>query len=223
MQRIDRFQETNDTKLNISAGNSLTQSFIASKNNFTGIRVVIYNPKLGAKGSYLFAISDDQNVAVKELTVSESNMGWGEQFRFDFAPIGDSAGKSYVLSIVSQQKDLNDTPLITDMNNSKAYNTGKKFTEEQIDLAEKNYIALGYGVKDYFKDGTASLNSNPLPGDLVFQTYYRTSVPQFIRDSLTSFAGRMSQDSGFLIFYLLTLCLIIVCIVSRVRRYTVTK
>ena len=223
MQRIDRFQETNDTRLSVSAGNTLTQSFTVSKNNFTGIRVVVYNPKLGGAGSYLFSISDDQNVTVKELTVSESNMGWGEQFRFDFAPIHDSAGKSYALSIVSQQKDLKDVLLITDMNTSKALNTGQKFTEEQIDLVEKNYIALAYGANDYYKDGTASLNSTPLPGDLVFQTYYRTSAPQFIRDSLISFAGRMSQDSGFLIFYLLTLSLLIACIVARVRRNAVTK
>lgn len=223
MQRLDRFQETNDTKLNVSTGNMLTQSFALSKNNFTGIRVVVYNPKLGGQGSYLFTISDEQNIVVKELTVSESNMGWGEQLRFDFAPINDSAGKSYVFSIVSQQKDLKDMPLITDMNNSKALNTGKKFTEGQIDLVEKNYIALAYGVNDYFKNGTASLNSTPLPGDLVFQTYYRTSAPQFIRDSLISFAGRMIQDSGFLIFYFLTLSMLIVCIVTRVRRNAVTK
>ena len=70
MQRIDRFQETNDTRLNVSAGNTLTQSFIASKNNFSGIRVVVYNPKLGGAGSYLFSISDGQNVTVKELAVS---------------------------------------------------------------------------------------------------------------------------------------------------------
>src|SRR4030067_2597139 len=94
MRRLDSFQEKNDTNLFIGPGNSLKQTFTAGKDVLAGIRLLVFNPRLGGRAKYKLTLTDEGNNLIWQDLISESNFGWGEGFRYDFKGIANSKNKT---------------------------------------------------------------------------------------------------------------------------------
>src|SRR3989338_2589047 len=107
MRRIDSFQEKQDTTLFIGPGNTLKQTFTVNNDGLAGIRLVVYNPKLGGKSKYKLSLSDENERIIWQDSISESNLGWAEEFRYDFKAIPRSKNKTFTFT-VSYEEEIGD-------------------------------------------------------------------------------------------------------------------
>ena len=170
------------------------------------MRFPVYNPRLGGNENYLVAITDDQNNIIVQETVSESNLVWGGDFRYDFAPISNSKDRLYILKVSFTGENLDDQMKILPVNQQRSGSIDRQENQLSVGNLENKYITLLYTKEDIYPGGNAILNHDKLPGDLVFQSYYQVTPVEFVKDSLSDLIFRTRQDSGFFIFYILILC-----------------
>lgn len=207
MRRLNLFQEHYDNNLFVGPDNILSQSFIPTFDNLAGVRFPIFNPRLGGKENYKVAILDESNNVLRQETVSESNLGWGGDFRYDFLPIVKAKNRKFFFSVSFIGDSVEDGKILHDVNLSRSGRADSLIIDSSkfADLGKK-YITVLYTEDDKYPAGYATLNELNLSGDLVFQTYYQVTHVEFVRDSLTDFISRTGQDTGFFIFYILILC-----------------
>ena len=117
MRRLNLFQEIYDNHVFIGPGNVFAQSFISDFDNLAGVRFPIFNPNLGGKQLYLIRISDANNNVLRQEAVSESNLGWGGDFRYDFPAIPEAKKKTFILSISFSGENEEDSTNIQEINN----------------------------------------------------------------------------------------------------------
>lgn len=175
MRRLDVNQDYGENTLTVGPGTSIGQTFKALHNNLAGVRFGVSNTKLGGSGEYEFTILDEKQTILQTLTVKESNLGWQNIFRYDFAPIADSAGKTYTLNL--------------------------SYLGSSSSAENKEKVLVAYSEKDLYKDGAALVNKKEVSGDLTFSTYYQVNPGIFLRDSASDFVTRLSSDTAFLYSY----------------------
>lgn len=211
MRKLDLFAETNDTRLFVGPGNTLKQTFVPQHDRLSGIRLFVFNPKLGGKSLYKLLLIDNEDRIVWQDLISESSLGWEMELRTDFTPFTNSKNKKFTL-LISTDKENNDpenTEILSLINKYRLKEAAiPQGMEETIDRVEKNYLSLAYGEKDLFAYGEAYLNETELNGDLVIKTYYSTNAVGFIGDSLKEFGKKILIDRSFIIFYLLLVFII---------------
>lgn len=204
MRRLDIFQKKADTALFVGPNNTLIQSFTPTKDNIAGIRFPVFNPKLGGQKSYQIVILDDKNQSLRQEIVKESNLGWGQTFRYDFSPVQNSKDKQFKFMIMYLEEDTQNSEILTKINTSRIESLNlSSISSDIIDSIQKNYISISYSRTDNYGKGAAILNDQLLKGDLVFEAYYQTNMEGFIKDSIIDFVGRGRQDLSFFIFYFL--------------------
>ncbi|OGG32156.1 hypothetical protein A3I51_00405 [Candidatus Gottesmanbacteria bacterium RIFCSPLOWO2_02_FULL_38_8] len=209
MRRIDSFQEKQDTTLFIGPGNTLKQTFLARADGLAGIRLAVYNPKLGGTSKYKLTLSNEANQIIWQDYILEANLGWAEEFRYDFEAVPESENKLFSLKVSYAEENDNsesDREVLSLVN---SYNLEEasipKESGDISSLVQKNYLSLGYGRGDNYADGAAFLEGRQLKGDLVFKTYYKTTLSTFIKDSGVQFFSRIRQDVSFFTFYFIML------------------
>jgi hypothetical protein len=218
MRRLDQFQDIKNTQLLIGPGNALKQEIFSTKNNFAGIRLLVYNPNLGGNQSYKVSILDYKGNIIREQTVTESNLSWGSMFRFDFQPISDSLKKKYYIEIQYLGKNEKDQELISKININALNLSTEKIPIELVDNYMKKYISIAYSDTDTYQAGQTFLNESKLNGDLVFQTSYQTGPIGYIKDCFFDFTKRASRDPIFFIIYIFLIMTLLIVLMKRILR-----
>lgn len=217
MRRLDIFQEKNDTHLFVASNNALSQSFISSKDNLAGVRFPVYNPRLGGKEVYLVTISDENHNLLRKETFSESNLAWGGDLRYDFAPIALSENRQFFLTVSFIGENKEDGSIILSINQEKSGMAFEKSKEKKLGDLDKKYITLLYTKNDNYSGGAGFLNSDRLPGDLVFSTYNQVDLRSYIPILTNDIVQRIRQDKISLFGYCFLMLFILVVVLYRVK------
>ena|SRR3990167_4664073 len=220
MRRLDSFQERTDTAIFAGAGNIISQTFRARNDGLAGIRLVVYNPRLGGQGKYQLILKDEKNRVIWQDFISESSLGWGEEFRYDFLKIEKSKGNIYNLSVkwAEDGKETSDGSML-DLVNS--YNLEEAVIPESMatdaDFVQKKYLSLAYLRRDNYPEGSAFLNNRRLEGDLAFKTYYQTNLSGFIKGTFSDLKQKAVSDRGFFVFFFLLLVFLLLLLKKHQR------
>lgn len=215
MRFIDQFQQIHNEFLLVSANSQIKQTFVATHDNFSGIRVSLSNSNLGGNKLYQISILDNA-VPIRSEEISESNIGWDMTLRYDFKPIEGSKNRVYTLAISSLNKADID-PAVISVNEESAGLQKTLPVVVQSDLSKK-YLQVMYNRKDAYKDGSAFLNEMPLPGDIAFETYYSAGTANVINGALRNIYSNMVHDYMFTVFYLLLIFGLLAVILRHLRR-----
>lgn len=224
MRRLDSYQEIANNKLIVGPNNCIGQSFSTKRNNIAGIRMLLYNFRLGGKTEYLLSVKDDQNNILQKLTVSESNVGWEYTLRYDFPAVITSNSKNYKFSLCLKDEDSDafrkDGPVVSKLNLKTVENDPTLFVDPKLqDQVPKRYFSAAYNRSDLYEGGSAYINDQKISGDLHFQIYYQTTLKEFIKDSLADFSKHVSYDSSFFLFYLIFIFILMISIIKRIASH----
>ena len=224
MRRLDSQQDIANANLIVGPRNCIGQSFSTRRNNIAGIRMLVYNYRLGGKTEYLLSLKDDKDNILQKLTVSESNVGWEYTLRYDFLPVKSDQSINYKFSLCLKEENSDtfqeDGPVVSDLNLKTVNDDTAFFIEPELeDQVPKRYFSVAYNRSDLYQGGSAYINDQKLPGDLHFQIYYQTTLKDFIKDSLTDFSKHVSYDSSFFLFYLIFIFILILSIVKRITNH----
>jgi hypothetical protein len=222
MNTLDIIQPRNSTTLFLGSGNSLRQTFIPHIEPLSGIRLPLFNPLLGGKKTFLFSISESNGKVIRSAIVSESNLGWGNMFRFDFDPIQNVRGNTLTFEIAPISEEKTDALLLTQHNQSRIYKTPSKSTVEVIDPLQKRHISIPYFVSDVYPEGKAFLENKELPGDIEFYTTSQISLKQYFPSRVRFLGEKLRSDSIFLLIYG-TLILLCICVLFRRGIYALLR
>lgn len=86
-------------RLSIYSERTVTQKFTSNNNNFSAIGTSIRNPNLKNKKEIIFNLYNEKMEKIRNVTVNGQNVEDGNFIKFIFAPIIDSAGKTYFFSL----------------------------------------------------------------------------------------------------------------------------
>lgn len=190
MRRLDAYQDYGEENLSVGPSMSVGQTFKATRDNLAGVRFSVSNVQLGGAEEYEFTILDDKQTVLRSFSAKESNLGWQYTFRYDFAPIADSAGKTYTLNLA--------------------------FKGSSTSGQNRENLKVAYSKKNLYPDGEAIVNNKPVSGDLTFSTYYQVSPAAFLRDSVSDFTNRLTLDKNFLFSYLALLTVLSIYLLKRI-------
>ena len=214
MRLLDSFQDREETTLLIGPNQALKQSLVVEHNNFAGLRLRLYNPKLGSTDPYLLKIWQQDGVMVLEQLLSGMNIGWGDWVRVDFAPVVSSAGKTFTFSLQAVIEASAEAALVDDFNMRKIdlnYQSDIKTREQDLTAS---WVSIGYSRENEFANGSAWMGNTELSGDLLFQAYYQAGVGQVPKEVVGNIVTKLKLDLGFVFQY--GVCLgIIVWLISR--------
>ena len=223
MRKLDLFQEKNDTQIFSGPEITIAQSFVPTKNNLSGIRLFAFNPMLGGKKTYTFVIKGSEGDVLRTMSVSESNLGWASELRYDFPEIKEAKNKKFYISVIfdsNNPKEPEDTRILSLLNDVRLNQLKtEKGEEETIDRVQKKYTSFAYSRGDNYKSGNAFINEKQLNGDIVFKSYYTTYVKESLTDSMNQFGERLYSDGSFFIFFFLVITAIVTIILRRIRSF----
>ena len=178
MRRLDNYQIESNSTIRVEKNSTITQSFQSHKGNLAGVRLIGFNPNLGGSENFELTSRDENNQPVRTLSLSETNLGWGSTIRFDFAPIPDSRGKTYVISVSAPESTTAQLDL--------AYTSENKYAEG---AAQKNNEVLSGDLvfETYYQTSGATIIIDPLINagirftqDPVFLFFYCISLAGLI-------------------------------------------
>lgn len=216
MRKLDIFQEISEKHLYVAPGNELSQTFVSTEDKLAGIRFPVYNPRLGGNESYLLNILDDRSNILRTEVISESNLSWGGDLRFDFAPINGSRGKKFAFSISYIGGNKEDGESVLLLNQDRIGIPGEHTDKERSAVIEKKYITLLYSNENAYTGGNAYLNKDRLSGDLVFQTYNQMDIKSYFSSTMDDTIIKLKGDQYFLISYFSLMILIASIIILRI-------
>jgi len=222
MQRLDSFQSYGSSVIYVGNRNTITQTVVPQHDGLVGVRFQVYNPNLGGPRNYFLKILDESGSSLRLMPVTESNLGWGDEFRFDFPPIYPSRGRPFIFEFSSFQSesagDVADGSLLLKSNENQLWNRDiTKLEATKSDTVKKTSIGVAYDPVNRYSDGTGLLNNRPFSGDLKFELYYSVSAGGFLRDSAGDFFRRTEQSRGFFIVYGLIFVFLILMVVIRIK------
>lgn len=212
MQDLDLYQPVADDGLQVNAVTFVSQSFVAKHPNLTSVRLLSSNNNFQGNSSYEITLSDERENVLRNLLLTDANLGWNAELRFDFAPIPDSYNKKFVVKLVQLKAGQSESP-----------NTNPtKISKDSTILSEaltKNSLLITSSRKDVYSEGQAYTNNTATTGDLVFRTYYKTDVIALLRNSTTIVIQKLRLDPIFSLFYgLLLISLLLILIWPRYKK-----
>lgn len=183
INRQDLHQPLTDTKHLFEKHDSIAQTFTSNYDNLNIVSICIRNPERSLLPlEFTLHESTVSAEPVRTVAFSGGNIDNQDCTRFQFEPLEDSAGKSYVAQI-------------------KALKPEKEYSHSGM------YVE-GYGADDYV-NGTAYLDNTVTGTDFHFKTSHRENLWSTVGESVIQFGARIGQDSVFFIFYTLLLGFII--------------
>lgn len=190
LSRVELNQEVQTGWLDLNQQQTIGQTFIGKSRNLTGIKLFTRNPNLANREPIIFHLKESPQAFsdLRTLTFSGANVGWDYGLRIQFAPVEDSAGKNFYF-----------------------------FLESPTTEAAQS-IEFGYNQNDTYKSGEAFVNGKTVGGDLLFITFYKTSLADFFKSSISSFFSRISLDQGFFVVYFLILLVAVTGFIWFLRR-----
>lgn len=194
MQRLDTFQEAGSERLEIGPGMGLSQTFVSQKPNLSSLRLPVYNPNLGGDAAYAIRLWQGSHL-LRDLPLRESNLGWADVLRFDFAPIAESEGQEYRVEFVSLEASKS---------------------------GDRTHVALAVSDTDNIP-GSLEYNQTPQVGDLRFASYYQLSLGQWPVHAMQDLVQRLWQRPGFVVLYLVVIVGLIAGVIRLRNKHIVGR
>lgn len=126
---------------------TIAQTFVASEDNLSAIRVMFSSPQQLKRGEVSFFLSEGTQAkeTLHHITLPLKKMSDCTRYFFIFPPIKDSKGKAYTFRFTSS-------------------------------LPSGNKLSLWYEPTDAYQEGRLLINSQSPGGDLYFTTYHFTGT-----------------------------------------------
>lgn len=86
----------------------ISQQINPLQNGLNTIYVYMRNRSILNTSPVRFLLSDDTGNALRQIDINGSNIGDGENVRFQFLPISDSAGRSYIVTLSTSKNSSNE-------------------------------------------------------------------------------------------------------------------
>jgi len=130
----------------INASTTISQSFIAQRNNLSSIRVMFSNPHTLHRGTIVFSLKEaqDKGRVVRQITFPLEKISDNTRYLFVFPPIENSMDKKYLFSFSAPAQP------------------------------EGEGVSLWYESRDCYTQGGMFVNSEPVAGDLYYTAFYFT-------------------------------------------------
>lgn len=179
INRTDAHQPLTNQKLPLTGHTSISQTFYSSENNLNIVSLCLRNPsRVLAPLEFSLHEATTSAKPIRTIPFSTGNIDNFDCTRFQFAPIGDSAGRSYAAQIRPLESEAL-YPLIgvyVEAHNGQDYQAGDAY----LDQAKTGY-------------------------DLHFKTSYYQSLPAVAQESAAQFFRRLGQDPLFFLLYALVI------------------
>lgn len=221
MRKLGEYQVVSDGRLILGPGQEVSQELVARSNGLAGVRLLMFNPKLGGEGKYKVSVLDNEGKELVSQTVAESNMSWEEWLRIDFGNLPETEGKELTL-VIGREGVQKGEAVVSTLNRSRLNLTEgdvlRAYTTEEIEAADKGYAGIGFALGDEYKGGVMKLNGEAVKADLTFQIFYSQPLAEYVASSIQTAGVRLVQDSSFFGEYVLMLVVVLVVIGWRARR-----
>lgn len=176
MNRLDNHQPLTSSKLIIHPSDVIAQTFDSHHDLLNIVSICLRNNG-NLDQPLTFNLYENTTNKIRTIKFSSSNISASDCTRFQFEPIKDSQNKQYRAEIIYNPAVGIPSP----------YNT----------------LSIETHSGDEFMSGTASVNSQPLPLDFHFKTYYFQTIHDAIQSTLTSYPSRIRGDISFMVFWLM--------------------
>lgn len=97
---LDSQQNSHDQVVPITSARPYQEYVHPTHDGINVLNIYLKNTRLENTDNFIFTLSENGIVA-RQIIISGRNIGDGENIRFQFAPLADSAGKTYLLSLGS--------------------------------------------------------------------------------------------------------------------------
>lgn len=135
----DVAQYRGDRLVPIYSNSPATQSFISNENGLNTILINLKNRSIINNKIFEFNLLED-DIVVRKIIINGSNIGDGDNVRFQFLPISDSKGKKYVIKLTAPDTNQGDIPIEVSFSNNDSYLSGSSLDQNQEgDFAFQTY------------------------------------------------------------------------------------
>lgn len=115
---------------------SITQTIVPQNNGLSTILIHLKNAQLKNVDPFIFSLADAHGNVLREISINGRNIGDGEDIRFQFAPISDSAGKTYAITLRAPYTDIASPHIEAGFSNTDTYSQGRSsLPKENGDLS----------------------------------------------------------------------------------------
>ncbi len=151
----------------IFRGNPVSQTIVPENNGLNVITMYLRNVILRNRDSLIFSLSNANGQEIRRINLNGYNVGDGDNVRFQFEPLSDSAGRQFTITLSAP-----DT------------------------LSDQTAVGVGYNYStDAYPQGQA-LAPGISSGDLAFQLFYSpTSKLQLVKTAGSHFLSHLIQPS----------------------------
>lgn len=87
----------------IYKGHEVSQTIRPLHDGFNVVHIYLRNVSLRNQDRFVFTVSDSGGTVIRKIDLTGYNIGDGDNVRFQFAPIPDSAGKEYTINLSSPE------------------------------------------------------------------------------------------------------------------------
>ena len=129
--------------INITSLQPVSQTVVPRKNGLNTVLIFFRNPNLANTDRLIFSLSQKTGEEIRRIDLSGRNIGDGVTVRFQFPPVVDSSGRTYILALQAP-----DTP-----------------------PSSPNPLSIGTSVEDAYPAGRLTSPAGET-GDLSFQLFY---------------------------------------------------
>ncbi|MFC9711215.1 hypothetical protein ACFTRD_23960 [Paenibacillus sp. NPDC056933] len=154
-----QYQDVSQTSSEVPIGelvksDIIRQSFIVQHNNFNEVQIYFGTYQRLNNSTLKLELFDEEKNVIYEELFNSIELEDNKFRDFVFDPVKNSAGKKFIVSITVEGGEIG------------------------------NYITLWKSSSDLYKDGELYLNGNQLDGDMVFKTFYTSSMLDKLNDLL---------------------------------------
>lgn len=181
-KQVDLVQDQGEVLYQISGEKRIGQSFTPLHDNLNIIMLDLRNIQIRNEEKITFTLEEKETKEeVRRIEISGANIGDPSRIRFQFDPLSDSGGRSYIFFLESPTS----TP--------------------------QNGVEIFYSPQDVYPQGTMWLNNQELEGDLRFTVhYFPGQKAQVLREVISAFWERFGVDKFFISFYFLLLASLLI-------------
>lgn len=179
--RLDSHQPRTNIRQPFDEAERIAQSFVSSDDNLNIVAICIRNnARILSPLVFNLYEATSSSTVIRSISINAGNIDNLDCTKFQFAPIPDSQGNTYVAEIYAPESDI--------------YRNGV-------------YVEA-YTTNDYLQ-GTAFQDNIPLEMDLHFKTFFKQDFGVVISSESKKLLMRIFQDKGFFVIYIALLYAIV--------------
>lgn len=135
----DISQFSGDRLVPIYSNTPATQSFISNHNGLNTILISLKNRSVTNNKKFEFTLIENNN-DIRKISLNGSNIGDGDNVRFQFHPITDSKGKTFIIKLTAPDTNQGEVPIEVSFSNTDTYIHGSSLDPNQEgDFAFQTY------------------------------------------------------------------------------------